>query len=168
MKSFKSLFAVAAILSVSLSAGAMTDDAFNDVMIDINESVAKVVAAQARRSQIPKPDPKTVSCTPAQVDAAYAALPVCEASIKKAFGASIRGFNGSISKGFIRGGVSLVLLTTTDAYFYHEDCDICAAVDRCSLKDGVISGFKAAHSVNCSDLASVLKKNVAYSACPLP
>lgn len=165
---FKTLFVAAALLSFSVSARAISDDAFADMMSDINDSVAKVVAAQARRSQIPKPDPKTVSCTPAQVDAAYAALPVCEASIKKAFGADIRGFNGSISKGFIRGGVSLVLLTTTDAYFYHEDCDICAAVDRCSLKDGVISGFKTAHSVGCSDLAPVMKKNVAYSACPLP
>lgn len=145
---------------------AMTDDDFNGIVGDINESVAKLVAAQAKRSREVKA-PKTYSCTPAQVDAAYVALPVCEASIKKAFGADVRDSKGAISKGFGRGGMSLVLLTTTDAFFYHEDCDICAAIERCSLKDGSISNLVTAHSADCGDLAPFLKKNVAFSACPL-
>jgi hypothetical protein len=145
----------------------MSDDVFNGFVFDINESVAKLVAAQAKRSQAPKADPKAPSCTPAQIDSAYADLPRCEASIKKAFGADVRDFKGVLNKGFSRDGLSLVLLTTTDAFYYHEDCDICAAVERCSLKDGSISNFKTAHSVDCADLAPFLTKNVAYSACPL-
>ena len=163
------LAAVLLVLSLAVPAlaGHPGDDVFNAAIDNINESVAKLVAAQANRSRAAKPDLKTLSCTPAQIDAAYADLPRCEASIKKAFGVDVRDFKGSLSKGFNREGVSLVLLTTTDAYFYHEDCDICAAVERCSLKDGSLSSFKTAHSVDCGDLAPLLKKNVAYSACPL-
>lgn len=164
----KMTLAAALLASLTTFSGATaSDDAFNSVATDINDSVAKIVAAQAKRSYAPKADPKTTSCTPAQIDAAYAALPVCAASMKKAFGVSVVDYKGVVSKGFTRGGPSLVLLTTTDAYFYHEDCDICAAVERCSLKDGSISTFKTAHSVDCADLAPLLKKNVAYSACPL-
>lgn len=164
----KMTLAAALLASFATVAGATSsDDAFNSITNDINDSVARIVAAQAKRSYAPKIDPKAVSCTPAQIDAAYAALPVCAASMKKAFGVSVVDYKGVVIKGFTRGGPSLVLLTTTDAYFYHEDCDICAEVTRCSLKDGALSTFKAAHSVDCGDLAPLLKKNVAYSACPL-
>ena len=158
--------ALLAVLASAARAGS-ADDAFSAAINTINDSTAKIVAAQAKRSQAPKPDPKAPSCTPAQIDAAYADLPRCEASIKKAFGVDVRDFKGVLNKGFSRDGLSLVLLTTTDAFFYHEDCDICAAVERCSLKDGSITNFKTAHSVDCGDLAPFLKKNVAYSACPL-
>lgn len=163
---FAAVFLAAVSASAAASVRAMTDDDFNGIVGDINESVAKLVAAQAKRSRQPKAL-KTYSCTPAQVDAAYVALPVCEASIKKAFGVDVRDAQGVITKGFNRDGMSLVLLTTTDAFFYHEDCDICAAVERCSLKDGSISNYKSAHSVDCGDLAPFLAKNIAYSACPL-
>ncbi|MEQ1918360.1 MAG: hypothetical protein ABL955_04115 [Elusimicrobiota bacterium] len=160
----------AAIIVAALASAAPaspSDDAFNSFVQDINESVAKIVAAQAKRSQEVKSDPKLVSCTPKQIDTAYAALPLCEASLKKALGLDARDFKGVLNKGFTRDGLSLVLLTTTDAFFYHEDCDICAAVERCSLKDGSLTTFKTAHSVDCRDLAPFLKKGVVYSACPL-
>jgi len=166
VKMMKMTFAAAFLAVASVAGATSSDDAFGAIASDINESVAKIVAAQAKRSREAKPDPKTTTCTPAQIDAAYAALPVCEATIKKAFGITLRDFKGVIIKGFSRDA-GLVLLTTTDAYFYHEDCDICAAVERCSLKDGSLSNFKTAHSVDCGDLAPLLKKNVAYSACPL-
>ena len=157
--------AVFVLLAPSVRASA-SDDAFNSIVFDINESVSRIVAAQAKRSQMPKAQPKIISCTAAEVDTAYAALPICEASIKKAFSADVRDFKGVLNTAFAREGMSLVLLTKTDAYFYHEDCDICAAVERCSLKDGAITNFKTAHSVDCGDLAPLLKKDVAYSACP--
>lgn len=162
-------FAAAVSLAILASAAAATssEDAFNAAVDSINESAAKITAAQAKRSRERKADAAAPSCKPAEIDAAYAALPRCEAALKKAFGADVRDFRGVLSKGFSRSGMSLVLLTTTDAYFYHEDCDICAAVERCSLKDGALSGFKTAHSVGCDDLAPLLKKNVAYSACLL-
>jgi hypothetical protein len=164
-------FAAAALLaSLAVTASATpADEIFNAAVFNINESVAKLVAAQARRSQAPKADPKVVTCTPAQIDTAYVELRRCEASMKAAYGQDVRDFKGSLITGFnYRSGPSLVLLTTTDAFFYHEDCDICAAVERCSLKDGSIKTFKAAHSVDCGDLSAFLKKDVAFSSCPLP
>ena len=160
----------AAVVAGLLSSGAAAspaDDAFNAGIRDINESVAKIVAAQTRRSRDIKADATAPTCSPKQIDAAYAALPLCEAALKKAFGADVRDFKGVLNKGFSRSGLSLVLMTTTDAFFYHEDCDICAAVERCSLKDGSLSTFKTAHGVGCGDLAPFLKRDVAYSSCPL-
>ena len=145
-----------------------SDTAFNAAVNDINEAVAKLVAAQAKRSRQVHAETKSgkdAVCTPAQIDTAYAQVPVCEAALKQAFGVSVRSFNGELNKGFSRDGFSLVLLTTTDAFFYHEDCDICAAVERCELKTGKLSTYKTAHSVDCGDLSPFLKKGVAYSAC---
>jgi len=171
MNKLKTPLLAATLLAVCASgalAGNPGDDAFNIAIDNINASVAKMIAAQSKRSLAPKADAKAPMCTQAQIDSAYADLPRCEASIKKAFGVDTVDFKGVVNKGFSRGGMSLVLLTTTDAFFYHEDCDICAAVERCSLKDGSISTFKTAHSVDCGDLAPFLKKSVVYSACPLP
>jgi len=155
-------------LLASFAQASPADDVFNASVGSINESVAKIVAAQARRSQEIKAESAALSCTPKEIDAAYASLPLCEAAIKKAFGSDVRDFRGVLSKGFSRGpGLSLVLLTKTDAFFYHEDCDICAAVERCSLKTGALTNFKTAHSVDCGDLSPFLKKDVAYSSCPL-
>lgn len=166
----RALAPLAAVFLAFLSSSAFatpSEDAFSAAIDRINESAAKMTAAQAKRAKARKADATAPSASPAQVDAAYAALPRCEVSIKKAFGADVRDFKGVLSKGFSRSGLSLVLLTTTDAFFYHEDCDICAAVERCSLKDGSLTVFKTAHSVDCRDLAPFLKKDVAYSACPL-
>lgn len=169
MNRVKTPLAAAVLLALlsSVAAANSSEDAFSAAIDAINESSAKVVAAQAKRSRERKLEATAPTCSPAQIDAAYAALPRCEASLKKAFGASVRDFKGGLNKGFTRDGMSLVLLTTTDAFFYHEDCDICAAVERCSLKDGALATFKTAHSVDCRDLAPFLKKDVAFSACPL-
>lgn len=51
------------------------------------------------------------------------------------------------------GGWSLWLLTDAAAYYYHEDCDICAAVDRCELLTGAMTEWKSAHSVSCGEAA---------------
>lgn len=169
MNRVKTPFAAGLFLALLSSSAFATpsEDAFSAAIDAINESSAKVAAAQAKRSRERKIEATAPTCSPAQIDAAYAALPRCEAAIKKAFGVDVRDFKGVLSKGFSRSGLSLVLLTTTDAFFYHEDCDICAAVERCSLKDGSLSTLKTAHSVDCRDLAPFLKKDVAYSACPL-
>ena len=167
----KALFSALFALSVAAPAFAAnpSDAAFNAAVNDINQAVAKLVAAQAKRSRQVQAETKSgkdAVCTPAQIDSAYAEVPRCEAALKKAFGVSVRDFNGQLNKGFSRDGFSLVLLTTTDAFFYHEDCDICAAVERCELKTGKISTYKTAHSVDCRDLAPFLKKGVVYSSCP--
>lgn len=169
----KALFAAVLALSFSLPAfaGNPADDAFNKAIDDINAAVAKITAAKAKRSQqvktAEKKSGKAAVCTPAQIDDAYASVPRCEDALKKAFNVSVRDYMGALNKGFSRSGYSLVLLTTTDAYFYHEDCDICAAVDRCELKTGKLTDYKVAHSVDCADLAPVIKNGgVVYSACP--
>jgi hypothetical protein len=63
-----------------------------------------------------------------------------------------------------RSGPSLVLLTKTAAFYYHEDCDICAEVTRCELSTGALSSAKAAHSVDCADMKAFTKDAV-YDAC---
>jgi len=40
-----------------------------------------------------------------------------------------------------------VLLTATDAYYYHEPCDICADVTKCALQSGALRTTIAAHVV---------------------
>ena len=160
----KLTFAVVLALAAA-SARASSDDSFGVAIRKINEAAAKTAAAQAKRAQAAKAAEKAPMCTQAQADSAYADLARCEASMKKEFG-SVRDAQGALHKGFTRE-TSLVLLTTTDAFFYHEDCDICAAVERCSLKDGKVSNFKSAHGVGCDDLAPFLKKDVVYSSCAL-
>lgn len=180
----KPLF-VALSLSLAVPSFATSaDDVFNAVVNDINHAVSKIVAAQARQSRerktldaqkaVPAAAPK---CTPAQADEAYTALKRCQAAFQAAGanalfdaqGAPAKGFEAGRYMGGYPGGSGLVLLTTTDAYVYHEDCDICAEVTKCSLKDGKVTSFKAAHSVNCSDLAPEIAKKgtvVVFNACP--
>ena len=63
-------------------------------------------------------------------------------------------------------GVSLMLLTETHAYYYSEDCDICASLDMCDLKTHKVYNVISAHSVSCSDLDSIRKKEkVLYDSC---
>jgi hypothetical protein len=179
----KPLFAVLALVLAVPSFGSPADDAFNAVVNDINQAVGKIVAAQQRQSKERKifaaqkagaaaPAAAAPKCTPAQADEAYTALRRCDESFKKAFGAGVLDARGAATKGFnYSPSMSLVLLTTTDAYFYHNDCDICAAVEKCSLKDGAITNFKTAHSVDCRDLAPEIAKKgavVVHSDCPLP
>ena len=60
--------------------------------------------------------------------------------------------------------VSLVLRTENEAYYYHQDCDICAAVDKCDLKTSKVSNVISAHSITCQDLAPYAGGAI-YSAC---
>ena len=98
----------------------------------------------------------------------YPQTAACDAAIGKEVGSSPRDAQGRLSLGFspFGSGPSLALLTASDAYYYHEDCDICAALDRCDLKTGAVSNAITAHSVDCSDMAP-LKKGSApvYDAC---
>lgn len=167
---------LSALLTVALAVPAFAysaDDVFDSVVNDINQAVVKITAAQARQAK----ERKAVSgfgyapkCTPAQADQAYTDLKRCDESFKKAFGTGVLDPKGAPTKGFSYSpAYQLVLLTTTDAYFYHNDCDICAAVEKCSLKDGKITNFKTAHSVDCRDLAPEMKKKgviVVHSDCP--
>ena len=56
------------------------------------------------------------------------AAPLCEAALKKA----------NIS-------ASVWMVTKTAAYYYHEDCDICAELDRCELATGKLCNFRQSH-----------------------
>ena len=62
-------------------------------------------------------------------------------------------------------GASLMLLTTTQAFYYHEDCDICAQVDRCDLKTSQVGTLLTAHSIRCEDLAPYVRGQVVVKAC---
>jgi hypothetical protein len=92
----------------------------------------------------------------------YPELKACEAadwSKASGTGAPQRS-NGKPETGYGRGGPSLVLLTKTAAYYYHEDCDICAEVTKCELATGKLSSQIAAHSISCEDMKPYSKDAV--------
>lgn len=95
----------------------------------------------------------------------YPQLARCEAAdwSKEAVGAPVRE-GGKPETGFSRGGPSLVLLTKTSAYYYHEDCDICAEITRCDLATGALSSVVRGHSAGCSDLKP-FSTDAVFSAC---
>ncbi|HXS99054.1 MAG TPA: hypothetical protein VN915_00085 [Elusimicrobiota bacterium] len=100
---------------------------------------------------------------------AYPELKACEAadwSLASGVGAPVRDASGAPETGFTRGGPSLVLLTKTAAYYYHEDCDICAELTKCELATGKLSSVIAAHSVSCDDMTTVRSEaGAVYDAC---
>lgn len=49
-----------------------------------------------------------------------------------------------------RGGV--LMITATHAYYYFEDCDICAEIQSCELASGKLATVYAAHSLSCDSL----------------
>jgi|GEM_PF-2085040 len=63
--------------------------------------------------------------------------------------------------------VALVLQTNKEAFYYYEDCDICAEIDKCDLKTGAVSRVVAAHSADCSDIAA-FAAGATYNACAKP
>jgi hypothetical protein len=82
--------------------------------------------------------------------AAVPAVPACDAALPKP----------------VYGDNQLWLLTKTKAYYYREDCDICAELDSCDLQTHVIKEEIRAHSVDCSDLTSYKKgTEVLYDFC---
>jgi acyl-coenzyme A thioesterase PaaI-like protein len=101
----------------------------------------------------------------AQPKQMFPQLMSCEAAdwSKAAVSAPVRT-EGKVDLGWIRGGTSLVLLTKTAAYYYHEDCDICAEVTKCELATGRLSSAVVAHSVDCADMKPY-SKDVVYDSC---
>ena len=176
----KPVFVVLTLALALPSLAEHADDAFNSVVNDINQEAGKIAAAQQRQSRERKASEalKTGSaakCTPAQADEAYAALKRCETALKKMNGSGIFDAQGSVITGFAAGrypgGSGLVLLTTTEAFVYHEDCGVCAAIDRCTLKSGLVQNAITMRGITCDDIAQVarvVKGVVVYSACPLP
>lgn len=165
------LVALASGASAQLLMADANEARFNRAVEDINASVKKIVTAQAALAKEKTAAAKGVvlhgapKCTPAQADQAYGDLKRCEDVLRKQ-NVSVRDAQNGLVTGFNREGYSLVLLTTSAAYFYHEDCDICAAVDKCDLKTGVVTDFKTAHSVDCSDLRPEMKPGtVVMSSC---
>jgi hypothetical protein len=63
-------------------------------------------------------------------------------------------------------GSELWLLTKTKAYYYREDCDICAELDSCDLQTHAVKEEIVAHSVSCSDIEKYKKgADVVYDYC---
>lgn len=79
------------------------------------------------------------------------ALSACEAALPKP----------------VYGDNQLWMITKTAAYYYREDCDICAELDSCDLATGRVKSEIVAHSVSCSDLDAYKKgSDVVYDGCP--
>jgi hypothetical protein len=100
----------------------------------------------------------------------YPQLQGCEAadwSKASATGAPART-NGKPATGYdnYRGAPTLVLLTKTAAFYYHEDCDICAEVTRCDLTTHALTSAAVGHSVDCTDMKKYRSEpGVVYDSC---
>ena len=99
----------------------------------------------------------------------YPQLKSCETAdwSKTGTGAPGRDASGKPATGWEgRMGASLVLLTKTAAFYYHEDCDICAEISRCELSSGAISSVVVGHSADCGDLKKYRSEpGVVFDAC---
>lgn len=99
----------------------------------------------------------------------YPQLKACESadwSKASGVGAPARE-NGKPATGWDgRSGPSLVLLTKTAAFYYHEDCDICAEITKCDLGSGALSSVVAAHEADCGDLKTYRSEpGIVFDAC---
>lgn len=66
----------------------------------------------------------------------------------------------------VYGPNQLWLLTPTKAFYYHEDCDICAELDSCDLKTGALKEEITAHMVSCEDAKARAKgEEILYQDC---
>ena len=98
----------------------------------------------------------------------YPQLKKCESAdwSKAAVGAPSRDGGKPASGWEGRMGPSLVLLTKTAAFYYHEDCDICAEITKCELSSGALSSVVVAHSADCADLKKYRSEpGIVFDAC---
>lgn len=66
----------------------------------------------------------------------------------------------------VYGPNELWLLTKTTAYYYREDCDICAELDSCDLATGKVKEEINAHMIECSEVAPFKKgAEIVYDRC---
>ena len=142
-------FSLIAVLSAPVFAQCSRDEEFQDsaaVSVKDLKDKAKGQAAAAgkpaqaeKKAEEPKQEAKK---------AEPPAAPVCEAALKKA----------NIS-------ATPWMVTKKAVYVYHEDCDICAELDRCDLETGKISEVVVAHSVSCSDMDKYRSEGVVWEDC---
>jgi hypothetical protein len=98
-------------------------------------------------------------------DGVFPQTRACDAGIKKLAGYSPRNVLDKVATGFTPGP-ALVLLTDSEALYYHEDCEICAELDVCDLRTGATRAAVTAHAVSCADLAPYRKESgVVFDAC---
>ncbi len=137
------------VFCLALSAGASAADLCGMKAADVSAGFL---------GQLPAPVFAVARTYPARTG-----LEVCEASIAKMInfrdvsfrdgsGRQLRGFESAYYTERGPMAVSLVMQTAGSAYFYYEDCDICAEIDRCDIKTGEIRRLVAAHSAGCGDL----------------
>jgi hypothetical protein len=98
----------------------------------------------------------------------YPQLKKCEAAdwSKAAVGSPAREAGKPATGWEGRMGPSLVLLTKTAAFYYHEDCDICAEITKCELSSGALTSVVSAHMADCSDLKKYRSEpGIVFDAC---
>jgi len=95
----------------------------------------------------------------------FARLKTCEDALSKEYKVSVRDASGAPAVGYSGPGPSLVLLTATAAFYYHEDCDICAEVTKCDISTGKLTSAVTAHSVDCADMQPLRAGKPVFDAC---
>lgn len=143
------------------------DAGFKSAVGAASAAISKSFADKSDRSASIPAKPRPAKASPAKAEEKYPQLKGCEAALKKELGWTLRGSDGDVATGYMRGGPSLVLLTENAAYYYHEDCDICAEVTACDLKTHQISSAAYGHMVSCSDMKRYETGKIEYNACPI-
>ena len=149
------------ILTFTFSAGAYAAELNGICAKDIKTDLISAVPAPTMVRTFPAP--------------AAAPKSVCEAALARSIqfrttvfrdakDQPLRGFEKAYYTESGPMQVSLVLQTAKEAFYYYEDCDICAEIDKCDLKTGAVSRVVAAHSAGCSDIAKFAKGAV-YNSC---
>lgn len=149
-----------AVLALALPAAAGSDASFAAALAEIraltarplavNRTVQRAVVAQAAASQA-----IIAQASAPRADDLVTRFPQLRECEKTAAGATT-GYRPW----------ELWLLTDVAAYYYHEDCDICAALDSCDMRTGVMTEYKTAHSISCSEGAPLRAgRTVLYDVC---
>lgn len=150
------------VLTLSLSAGAYAGELNSLRAADVKAgSPAAAPALSIARTYPAQPAPSVCEAAMAK------SLNFRETVFRDVKDQPLRGFENGYYTGHGPMLVSLVLQTKKEAYYYYEDCDICASVDKCDLQTGAVQPVVAAHSAGCSDLAPFAAGAV-YSACAKP
>ena len=163
-KSFAALLLVAAVWPSAFAQSTDRDAGFKSAVASVSAALSKSFSEDgAPVAAVPaKPRPAKA----AETKDKFPQLKPCEAALKKTLDWNLRGSDGDIATGYMRGGPSLVLLTDTAAYYYHEDCDICAEITKCDLKTQQVSSAITAHMVSCEDMKRYETGKIEYNACP--
>jgi hypothetical protein len=105
--------------------------------------------------------------TPPSFDGCVSAMNAMDGSLitRDSQGSSLHGFASAMYSEDVAHRASIVLETTSQVYFYTEDCDEGATMYVCEKSNARVSEFKTDHTLSCADLPATSAGDIIYSSC---